>query len=200
MIATPTIDGKFEQAYLHSVFNLQKELELKEIKSNLLTISGISIIGYARNLIVQQFISSNMTHILMLDSDMGVDQKSVIDCLESGYDFCAIPYLQRDGKKAFGVAFGDEMSIGDGQFQEVNYAGTGALVLSKKVFTSLNVNSYELYGEKLMEYFHNEKAPDGTFVGEDISFCMKWKDSGKKIWLNTYGKTKHIGKHEYVYP
>ena len=194
-ISCPSIDGKIESTSVTSLFNLGKKLFQNGINSDIDIVSGISIISVARDISAYRFMKTDFSHIVMIDSDIGINPDDIIECINSGYDFCAIPYRKRtDGLPAFSYSTQYENEYASSIFRPGNYAGTGAMVLSRKVFESMDAPSYPWYDIELKEYFKSGLNSNNVFIGEDVNFCDKWTSSGEKIWIKSDGKTSHVSK------
>ena len=122
-----------------------------------------------------------------------------------------------DPKKlaSLGVAF--PVDIGPGavrdfaidQPNEVKYAGTGFMMIQRKVFESLEPTlKDQTYfdplagqsedGETVTSYFDCEIDPDTkTYLSEDYAFCKKVGDIGLKIWLCPWIKLAHVGTYTF---
>lgn len=46
--------------------------------------------------------------------------------------------------------------------------------------------------------FNEMVSPDGFFLGEDLSFCERWRAIGGKVHGCGWFKIRHLGTHEYA--
>jgi hypothetical protein len=92
-----------------------------------------------------------------------------------------------------------------GSLEEVMCAATGFLYIQSKVFVDLQQS---LCLPECNTSFNSPQIPfykpdvwtiDGEqyYLGEDFSFCMRARQCGYKIWLDTGIKLGHIGKYVY---
>lgn len=102
MLATPSIDHKFHEKWVHSVFKLQRDAHKHNIKLNVQTLVGHSLIPVARTIMVRNFLETDATHLLFVDSDIGFEVEDVVSmidcrkpvvggvCVQKQYDWEAI--------------------------------------------------------------------------------------------------------------
>jgi len=92
-------------------------------------------------------------------------------------------------------------------FAKVQYAGTGFLMIKRKVLLDM----IEHYPE--LKYGHDHKHEDrlagsqwrsalfncmidkesGVYLSEDFSFCKRWTDMGGEIWADLRSRLTHVG-------
>lgn len=164
-IWTPSLTGAFSENYVKSVTEVQQLCVSEGIQFSWNTISKCSMLPAVRNKCVHEFMKSNATHMLFLDSDLGIDAKDVIDCIKSDLDFTSLPYCQRhiepfrlmkmvrvmdpvnaDKIKAMlagpthqtdKVYENNEKASSLG-YKRVDAVGTGAAIIKRDVFTKLS--------------------------------------------------------------
>lgn len=220
-IATPCIDGKFGEEYVATIYFLTKHAKEDGIEVEWYPLSGSSILPMARNSCVKKFLESDCTHMLFLDADVGARYNDIIASVKAGQDIVAIPYPMRsfshidavrriiEGDPADPAMLSKNISNGtyrilpenDGRsteidgslYVEVDYAGTGAMIVARKVFEEM----IEAFGdrwtllwsqnnqveERIFEFFQYGKSSEGEFIGEDAKFCYDWKSLGGKVWI-----------------
>ncbi|WP_321815404.1 MULTISPECIES: hypothetical protein [unclassified Paraburkholderia] len=89
--------------------------------------------------------------------------------------------------------------------------GTGLMLIRRGVFTKM-IDAYPELMEpvspleapyfpgiaRLSALFNEITLPDGVTLGEDISFCKRWRDIGGEIFGCPWVKTSHLGTYEYT--
>lgn len=163
-VATPMYGGQCAGMYTRSIADLAALCAKYQIQLQLYFLFNESLITRARNYCVDEFIRSNATHLMFIDSDIGFDPNDVIALLglmtdESPYDVMGGPYPKKcisweKIKQAVdkGVADEDaqvlERFVGDYVFNpkngqnelplnkpaEVREIGTGFMMVRRKTF------------------------------------------------------------------
>ena len=178
-VATPMYGGQCAGMYTRSIADLAALCAKYQIQLQLYFLFNESLITRARNYCVDEFLRSNATHLMFIDSDIGFDPNDVIALLglmtdESPYDVMGGPYPKKcisweKIKQAVdkGVADEDaqvlERFVGDYVFNpkngqnelplnkpaEVREIGTGFMMVRRKTF--------DIYKE---HYPHQSYKPD----------------------------------------
>lgn len=96
------------------------------------------------------------------------------------------------------------------QLNEVQYAGTGFMMIRRDVFESLAPTLHDRTyldpalgkngeGEIVTSYFDCEIDPESRlYLSEDYAFCIRARDNGQKIWLCPWIKLAHLGTHMFA--
>lgn len=163
-VATPMYGGQCAGMYTRSIADLAAMCARYQIPLQIYYLFNESLITRARNYCVDEFIRSDATHLMFIDSDIGFNPNDVLALLalctdESSYDVIGGPYPKKcisweKIKQAVdkGVADEDpnklEKFVGDyvfnpksdqreiplGQPVEVMEIGTGFMMVQKRVF------------------------------------------------------------------
>ncbi|MGV2293391.1 hypothetical protein AAHK20_32115 [Trinickia sp. YCB016] len=105
----------------------------------------------------------------------------------------------------------DERQIPIDQPFPIASAGTGLMLIRRRVFTQMADAYPELMlrigegeapyfpgADRLPALFNEMTAPDGRFLGEDISFCERWRAIGGQVHGCAWFKIRHLGTYEYA--
>lgn len=163
-IATPMYGGQCAGMYARSIADLAAVCAQHKIPMQLYYLFNESLITRARNYCVDEFIRSDATHLMFLDSDIGFNPQDVIALLamasdDSPYDVIGGPYPKKcisweKIKQAVDKGVADdnpnnlEKYVGDyvfnpktdqkeipiGEPVEVRELGTGFMMIKKSVF------------------------------------------------------------------
>jgi hypothetical protein len=163
-LATPMYGGQCAGMYTRSVADLTALCAKYQIPLQLYFLFNESLITRARNYCADEFLRSEATHMLFLDSDIGFNPQDVIALLalqddEGDYDVIGAPYPKKcisweKVKQAVDKGFADEdpnkleKYVGDyvfnpkgdqkeipiGQPVEVREIGTGFMMIRRKTF------------------------------------------------------------------
>ena len=160
-VATPMYGGMSHGLYVKSCLDLQNICTQYGIASRFSFLFNESLITRARNYLVDEFLRSDSTHLLFIDSDIHFDPKDVIALLALDKDIIGGPYPKKSinwgnivegarrypnmdarefenlvGEYVFNVVRGTE------QFQvseplEVMEIGTGYMMIKREVFSKM---------------------------------------------------------------
>lgn len=158
-IATPMYGGVCHGMYMKSSLDLQTLFMQYGIQSRFSFIFNESLITRARNYLVDEFLRSDFTHLLFLDSDIHYNAQDIIAMLALDKDVIGAPYPKKSinwgnvaqaarnhpnlEPKQLENLVGDyvfNVVKGTSQFQvseplEVMEIGTGYMLIKREVFT-----------------------------------------------------------------
>lgn len=175
-------------AFARSLVGITSKLTKKEIDFEVLWCMG-SVVADQRNILTNQALKINATHILWLDSDMHVPSSVFFDLLSHEKDIVACSYSTRM-RPYRPVAFMDEhnkekrLNKQNG-LHKVFAVGSGCVLVNSNVYKSL----------PQPWYFYNWNDQEQTISGEDIYFCNKAKENGFDTWVDATlsQKIAHFG-------
>lgn len=233
LIATPMYGGFCASGYTASMINFMKMYgSNKDIEIEYMYGVGEALVTRARNMCASIFLKSDATHLLFIDSDIEFIPEQLFKMIETKNDFVCGIYPKKNiqwnqireaalrGVKVEQLpSYGSEYLVIFDKRQketsegliEIERAGTGCMMISRKVFDILSdkvktfrieapVDSNVKFGqnEVYKEYFYTSTDPKTEiFLHEDFTFCQMWKETGGKIYGAPWVKLKHIGNHTY---
>jgi len=173
---------------------------------------GDSLVSRSRNTITANFLDTDATHLLWLDSDLIFSPAHVKRLLAHSVELVGGFYPKKSQGPLEWVC-----NALDGEFrpprpdglQEIKFAGTGFLLIARTVFEQMIAGfgsqigyradttgrqEYDFWTVGVHEY------PDGArrYLSEDWFFCQRWRDLGGTVWGDTRVICKHIG--HAIYP
>lgn len=199
LIATPSLNQKVDAYFVHSLcesilLGLKNNIEIKCV-----FLANESILPMARNELIALAVKDNYDTIVFIDDDESWDPQYLIDIILSKKDVIALPVVNKGDKKIeFNVWLnGKYIDVEDG-YIKIDRCGSGFLKISRKAILDLWESNVELLfrGKKLKNIFEYTYSK-GSFVGEDITLCLKLKELGYDIWLNPHHTVDHIGNKMY---
>ena len=225
-IATPMYGGKCDGAYTDALIKLLSLLEENGIKTFYRFIYNESLITRARDYLVHEFLQSDCTHILFLDSDIVVNPSNVIDLINEDKDVIGGCYPKKNLNMSvlitnaknnipqehilassleyvFNVKENSSNRISS--TTEVKDVGTGYLLIKKQVFENLKkhtptyiANFLDIGSEKVYAFFQTSiDKKTNVLLSEDYHFCKEFKKIGGKIYIAPYARAIHIGTFNY---
>lgn len=186
LIAVPTV-GQVEIEYVNSILRLSRTVNAEIVHS-----AG-SLVYAARNNFVKQAIDEKYDYLLFIDSDMvfNADALNVLlhhkKDIVSGSIFSRVaPYKPCFYKKlklgeASEIICEHVETLQDG-LQEVEGVGTAFLLIKTKVLKDI-IEKHNVYPFQPLHGY-----------GEDLSFCIRARQCGYKIFVDNDLTIGHIGK------
>lgn len=196
LIAIPCMD-MMHTPFVISLTGLQVKGEIK------FAYSASSLVYDSRNGLARKAICEKFDRVLWLDSDMQFQPdlfRKLSDALDEGRDFVSGLYFTRkapykpvifkragydkvgeNGVKPIAEAYYDYPK--DGIF-EVAAAGFGGVMMNVSLLAEVEKN-FGLPFSPIMGF------------GEDISFCLRVHEMGKKMYCDPSAKMGHVGQFVY---
>lgn len=174
-------------------------------------LEGDSLVSRARNTLTAEFLKSDYTDLIFIDSDLVFSSEQIERIMSHDVDVVAGFYPKKqDGNLRWvtnGLAGAKPDPITG--LQEVRYMGTGFLRIRRRVLEQM----IEKYAS--LTAFTPDHAPgtiqhdlwpvgvyqyeDGTrrYLSEDWFFCQRWLDMGGKVYGDTGIVLRHVGTAVY---
>ena len=195
--------GGMNGSSFRSCLGLMVQLMNRRIEHTFYVAENLGDIVRVRNNILAKFLASDMTHILMVDADIGFPPESVIHMLEADRPFigAAIPLRRQhwSGVEKFVADYDDisaqslaahsvqfniepETTTAHGAFIPVKGMGVAFALISREAIERMAAAYPELEyvdedGNSQTGLFNHMVDPDTRqMLGEDISFCRRWRD------------------------
>ena len=190
--AIPMSSDMVHRHFARSLVMLQKPGNWKHVDCPRINVAE------ARNLLADYALKQNCTHILFIDDDMTFPQDACIRLLDHDKDIISgLAFKRREDYSPciYNVIDGTLTTITDKIKKgliEVDACGAAFLLVKMEVFEALTL-PYFVWGDKSLGI---HEADGG--VGEDISFCLRAKKAGFKVFVDTDLIIKHIGDNNIV--
>jgi hypothetical protein len=230
VVATPCFGGQVSSIYASSIFQLQRVLRSKSnVQLKVLMRDGDALITRARANLMTMFLDDpTATHFLFVDADIGFEPDQVFRLIESGTDVVAGVYpikrvnwekvkraIENKRPKLASASLDYVLEINDPDhvavvngFTRVRYAGTGFLMIRRRVFEQMCAHPDYASLQFFREHSHDALAGSpnrfalfecmidpktGTYLSEDFAFCKRWTDIGGEIWADLQSELDHVG-------
>ena len=188
---------------VHAVF-MRSVVQMEKVgETDVESLSG-SLIYDARNELLQKAIDENYDRVLWLDSDMSFKPdllKRLEADLVDGRDFvsglyfkrkqpitptiyknCDVYNLGEGGLSPMAVPYWDYPE--DKVFQ-IEACGFGAVLMTMDGI------------KRTVDRFGRMPFMPVAGFGEDLSFCLRWREAGGMLWCDSGARLDHIGFHAY---
>jgi hypothetical protein len=229
-IATPMYGGMCTGVYMKSILQLVKELASANHVASFIDLANESLITRARNVLTETFLRSNSDYLLFIDADEGFDASGVVKMINEKVDLvgAAVPMKAINWERVKQAAKEDKPDLekftaiynvnmsneqkeklknSPSEIVEVEYIGTGLLLISRNVFETIkkNIKQYRCdqqqigsinFGDPIYDFWQaiiDDKSE--RLLSEDYQFCKLWKESGGKVYLAPYVKVQHVGTY-----
>lgn len=195
--------GMCTSGYFQSALNAKEILTECRFKHDFLITTNESLIQRARNTSVATFLKTDYERLLFIDADIEFDVDDIQKLWNLDVDVAVAAYsMKRPDCPLSAWENGKLVEIEDRTEPfEVDYAGTGFMMIKRKVFKDLQKAHPELDHEegtvgKCHAWFD---CPiwDGIQMSEDYNFCRKWRNLGGKVILDPTIRLGHWGSYRY---
>jgi len=203
MLAIPAYTGQVHMGTMRSII---ADMLLITDAGHKLTINddcGNAMIADCRAKICADFLASDCTDLIFIDSDVMWEKGALLKLLLAPVDFVAAVYPQRKDPINFCVRYlPDRKELRwdeETHLLEVDGVPAGCMRLSRAMLEKMIAAYPET--EFLCEGTPLKKAWDifGSYwegklkFGEDYSFCQRWRKLGGQIWVDPYIEMGHCG-------
>lgn len=205
-LAIPTYDGKVHIKLAYTLAQLMPMALRVGVSVKLGHVIGCSLIPMARNMLVDQFLKSDCTEMLFIDSDVLPEPDQILRLMaQSGdKDITAGAYPRRKKDRMFfmDLHYDDNGDLEfDGSLMRINRVGTGFMLIRRNVLEHMAAKSERYLDQdgvgKVANVFELA-VKDGQFVGEDYTFCDKARAEGFKVWIDVEISMPHVGIEEFT--
>ena len=208
-IATPCLDGNVSAHYTASLVRTLTTLQQKGWRSPQIDFEiGNSLIADARNKLVARFLASAATDLVFIDADLSWSPDDLVRL--AGYDvpFVAGVYQRKSRTKIdFAVKFGTTIGMDAQRLMVVERVGTGFMRLRRDCLekmvaahASLRLNNPLAPDDANFYALFDTAIVDGQFIGEDFTFCDRWRAIGGQVLIDPTMNFGHHGAAAYDEP
>lgn len=215
LICTPAYGGQVTLAYMNSCLMLKEELLKAGVEHDWLTMMDESEIIRGRNVMATTFLNdTNYERMLFIDADIEYTPEDVSKLWNMDVDVAVAAYpMKRADRPPLSAWEKGKLVEIDGRTEpfEAEYAGTGFMMIKRKVFQTIRTKHPELrvleskglepgagdcwgFFDKVTVHYGDDKIS----LPEDFSFCHRWRSLGGKIMLDPTIRLKHWGSWCYA--
>ena len=204
-IGIPAYDGKINIKLAYNIAALMPKALQFGVSVKLGDVSGCSIITMARNQLVHEFLKSDATELLFIDSDVIATADDVLRLMaqSGGKDITAGAYPRRSKDKNFfaDLYFDENQDLEfDGSLMRLERVGTGFMLIQRHVIEAMVAAHpewfYDFKGEQVCGVFDFQNK-DGRYLGEDYLFCDRAREHGFKIHIDVDISLPHVGTEAF---
>lgn len=209
MICSAFYEIKAFSPYISPLLNSIRVLNELGIQWDYVIRQGDSYVDRAKNWLLNQFIQSECTHVLMIDSDLAWDTQGFVNILKASLmeaeivggafpnknnweTYGVIPFFDDDGKPVL-----PSTTIGDVTLYSTQGIPGGFIIYSRAAIerTRPHLNSYiDEDGNTILQCFKTgEIIETNRTMGEDIFFQNVYRHAGGTVWLEPNIHFHHFG-------
>ena len=206
----PAYDFKIGLKTATSLLRFAMMAQQHGIQIQIGSICGCSVVSKARNAIAADFLDSDSTDLMFIDSDITFEPESIIRLMAWATDakkgvVAAIPVSRKPQK-----TFISTLDVDDGGHVIMNGMGlvrakrvaTAFMLIQRKVLTDLDAAhpEWEYWDDNSQRthksFFDFKSTPEG-YIGEDYLFCDRVRELGYEVWVDPTIKLGHLGMMEF---
>jgi hypothetical protein len=211
MIGLPTYDYKVSARLAISLASFCVQAQQHGVLIQMANISGCSVVSRVRNLIAKEFVESDCTDLMFIDSDINFDAGDIFRLMAWNIDpkkgiVAGIPVARKKGKVFISTLEHDEdgnVSMNAMGLVRAKRAATAFMLIRREVFLKMKETHPEwLYrdeqrvGDEIYSFFDFKSTPEG-YIGEDFLFCDRARELGFEVWIDPTIKLGHMGIEEF---
>lgn len=160
-----------------------------------------SLVHRARMGMTRDFLDTDHTHMMWLDADIDFTPEDVAKLWNMDADIAVGVYRMKKKDSGYSAWVGGELIDDLSAFEEpieVDYAGTGFMLIKREVIETLSkkVPHYENEKPKIPALYMTPIA-EGVLLSEDYFFCQLARDNGYKVMMDPSVKLGHWGLWRY---
>lgn len=207
--ALPAYDFKVSLKLAISLARFAQQAPAHGIEVNIGSICGCSVVSRARNLLVRDFLETDCTDLMFIDSDINFEPESIFRLMAWGSDpkkgiVAGVPRTRKSEKVYIAKLDQDEEGVtmnGMGLVRGLRVA-TAFMLVQRKVFEDLIEKNPEwAYTDHItktdLHAVFDFKVTKEGYMGEDFLFCDRARELGYEVWIDPTIKLGHMGVHEY---
>lgn len=200
LIATPMYGGMCTGAYTNSLMRLPLILAQEGIPLYYVHMLNESLITRARNTCADQFLSTDATHMLFIDADIGFDPTVIPGMLNKDVDILCGLYPKKEinwprvtsavqrgvqpnqlsnyaGAVVVNLIKQETTYVNNGDLLEINNGGTGFMLIKREVFEALR----DKVPEYLNDMYHaTVENPEPQYIKEYFATSID-EESGRLL-------------------
>ena len=208
VIATPSLDGNVSAHYTGALVRTLGLLRQRGLGAEIHFEIGNSLIADARNKLVSKFLATDARDLVFVDSDLAWKAEDFVRLMSAPHPFVAGVYQRKSRTKIdFTVKFGPTIAMDEHRLMEVERVGTGFMRLRRDciekmvaAYPQLKLRNPSAPDDPNLVALFDTTVVDGQFIGEDFTFCDRWRAIGGQVLVDPSMNFGHHGAAAYDEP
>lgn len=206
-IATPFYEVKGYSPYISSLVHSIKALEEMKVPWEYFELSGDSYVDRAKNVLARRFMDSDCTHLMIIDSDMSWEVEGflrIIKAALAGFELVGAGYPCKNKWDFYGCIpqIGQDGQLIGVELEDMRllkmYCVPGGFICYSRIAFEMTHPFLKQYTEMVndvtyYEYFKCNIEENGTRVGEDVYFQIRYREAGGIVYLEPNVTIMHWG-------
>jgi len=212
MLGLPTYDFKVSAKLAIALASFCVRATQHGVDIQICNISGCSVVSRVRNLIAKDFLDSDCTDLMFIDSDINFDAEDIFRLMAWNIDpkkgiVAGIPVARKKGKVYISTLESDEdenIFMNHMGLVKAKRVATAFMLIRREVFEKLQeahpeweYEDEKVAGDKLTAFF-DFALKDRNYIGEDFLFCDRARELGFEVWIDPTIKLGHMGTEEFA--
>lgn len=210
-IALPAYDFKVSLKLAISLARFAQVAGQHGVTLHIGSICGCSVVSRARNLLVQDFLETDATDLLFIDSDINFEPEDVFRLMAWASDpkkgiVAGVPRTRSTDKVYIATLDYDEnheLTMNGMGLVRAKRVATAFMMVRREVFVRLvddnpEWNYYDNRSGRMLNAVFDFKVTDEGYMGEDFLFCDRAREAGYEVWIDPTIKLGHMGVQEYA--
>lgn len=213
-VALPAYDFKVSLKLAVSLARVAQEAPKYGVDVQIGSICGCSVVSRARNALAKDFLDSNATDLLFIDSDINFEPADVFRLMAwtanpkagivagvprtrsaTTVYIATLDYEHREDGKV-------SIAMNDMGLVRAQRVATAFMMVRRDVFEKLQYHNpdwtyYDQRLEKDLTAFFDFKVTPEGYIGEDYLFCDRAREHGFEVWIDPTIKLGHMGVQEF---
>ena len=201
LFCTPCYGGMVTAQYFKSCMNAKEQFHIGGLRHDWLIGWNESLVTRARNEMTATFLKTDWSHMMWIDADIEFEPEGISKLWNRDHDIGVGVYSMKRADKPLSAWRGGKLvRLEDCPNEpfEVDYAGTGFMMIRRNVIETLAATSesYEGPNGRVPALYMTPVHNDG-FESEDYHFCRKAREAGFKVMADPSIRLGHWGQFSY---
>lgn len=200
LFCTPCYGGMATTAFMISCMRLQEDLLRGNVEHDFNFGRNESLVTRARNEMAGWFLKTQFQRQMWIDADIQFEPDDVAKLWNLDADIAVAAYAMKLPEKPLSAWKNGKLVKLDecpSEPFEVDYAGTGFMMIKRHVYEALVTESYQGPDGRVSAFYMTPIHNDG-FESEDYHFCRMAREAGFKIMMDPSIRLGHIGQYRYA--
>lgn len=199
--AVPTYTGELHHRFVESYVAAVVYCLVHKIELELRIVAGASLIQYARNQLIREFLEDpTNTHLMWIDADVGFDPRAIVQLHGRNKDVVGGVYPM----KCMPIEWPYEPMPGEqtAVMHRAKILPGGFMLCSRKAVQAV-ADAAPMYWHYMQgmrfptKHVMDLTLEDKTLLGEDVILCRKFQQAGFDVWCDPEIAFAHCGKFEW---
>ena len=210
-MALPAYDFKVSLKLAVSLARLAQAAPQHGIDIQIGSVCGCSVVSRARNLLAKDFLESNCTDLIFIDSDINFEPEDVLRLMAWTSEpkkgiVAGVPRVRGEERvyiTALDYDENNELTMNGMGLVRAKRVATAFMMVRRDVFETLveahpEWTYHDKKTDRMLPALFDFKLTEEGYMGEDFLFCDRSREVGFEVWVDPTIKLGHMGVQEYL--